>query len=97
MRSWRGLREHYPMPWNGYLGRLGRQQWSASQWFGMLIILAALSIGAFGVAVEQWPSGPKPWWRKAASAYGWYLAIIIGMWIVIFVGNKISRRRHQRH
>jgi membrane protein YdbS with pleckstrin-like domain len=97
MRFSRGPREHYPMPWNGYLSRLGRQQWSASQWVGVLIFLAALSIGALGIAVEQWPSGPKPWWRKAASAYGWYLAIIIGMCVVIFVVNKILRRRHQRH
>ena len=97
MRFSRGPREHYPMPWNGYLSRLGRQPWNASQWVGLLIILAALSIGALGVTLEQWPSGPNPWWRKAASAYGWDLALVVAMWIVVFVGNKIARRRHRRH
>jgi hypothetical protein len=70
---------------------------SVHHWVGLLIIVAALSVGLFGVALDRWPSGLEPWWRKAVSAYGRYLALVVAIWVVIIAGNKIARhRRHQR-
>ena len=89
--------EHYRMPWHGYLSRLGRQRMSAHHWVGLLIIVAACSVGVFAAALDQWPSGSERWCQKAVSAYGWYLAFVVAIWVVIIVGNKIARRRrHQR-
>src|ERR1041385_1100840 len=92
-----GSPEHYRSPWNGFLSRLGRQRISAHHWVGLLIIVVALSVGLFGVALDRWPSGPELWWRKAVTAYGWYLALVLAVWVVIIAGNKIARhRRHRR-
>ena len=88
--------EHYRMPWNGYLSRLGRQRMSAHQWVGLLIIVGAFAVGTFGVVLGQWPRGPEPWWQRAVSAYGWYLAVVVSIWVVIIAGNKIARRRTKR-
>jgi hypothetical protein len=76
----------------GFWGGLYRQKLNTAQAVGLLILVLFYIVFFVGLVVQNWPTGPEPFWKKIFYGYGPYLLLSLPLLLFFLLLHWRMRR-----